>query len=89
MVEVFEVHTPSQLQHCFEIRKAVFVAEQQVPADLEIDALDSAPTTVHLLAAADEKPVGTIRLLPAAPGQVHIGRVAVANLARGEVSDVY
>lgn len=60
-----------------EIRFDVFVDEQSVPAELEIDCFD--PVCVHALAFdASGTVLGTGRLLPDA----HIGRVAVRRLAR-------
>ncbi|MDR6938992.1 GNAT family N-acetyltransferase [Arcanobacterium hippocoleae] len=83
MVEVVVADTPAQVAQCFEIRKEVFVAEQNVPIAEEIDAFDEAPSTVHLLAITAGNALGTIRILPDQPGQVHIGRVAVRAQARG------
>lgn len=60
------------------LRHAVFVAEQKVPAEMEIDELD--PDCVHALAYdANNRVVGTGRLLP----DGHIGRMAVRSDARG------
>ncbi len=54
------------------VRKAVFVVEQGVPEDLEIDEHDA--VSVHFLARSGEgSPVGTARLLSSG----RIGRVAV------------
>jgi predicted GNAT family N-acyltransferase len=53
------------------IRFTVFVEEQGVPFEIEIDA--HAPLCVHAIAFEDGKPVGTGRLLP----DGHIGRMAV------------
>lgn len=60
------------------IRTTVFVDEQKVPADIEIDDWD--PVSLHAL-ALDPAGValGTGRLLP----DGHIGRMAVLRPARG------
>lgn len=60
-----------------EIRRAVFIDEQNVPPEEEWDGLD--PKCQHFLAMLDGQPVGTARLLP----DGHIGRVAVLAGARG------
>lgn len=60
-----------------EIRRIVFIDEQNVPQEEEWDGLD--PECQHFLALLEEQPVGTARLLPDA----HIGRVAVLADARG------
>ena len=59
------------------IRYEVFVDEQNVPVDLEIDGLDG--KAKHALAFIDEVPIGTGRIL----NDGHIGRVAVLKNYRG------
>jgi predicted GNAT family N-acyltransferase len=59
------------------IRLAVFVEEQRVPAEIEMDEHDAA--SVHALAYLDGAAVGTGRLLP----DGHIGRMAVLKAQRG------
>ncbi len=60
------------------IRTEVFVEEQGVPAELEMDSMDA--LCLHAVAYdADGTPVGTGRLLP----DGHIGRMAVRKPARG------
>jgi predicted GNAT family N-acyltransferase len=59
------------------IRFAVFVEEQGVPAELEMDALDA--QCLHALAFHGNLAVGTARLLP----DGHIGRMAVLKARRG------
>ena len=63
--------------HAAAIRFEVFVEEQGVPADIEMDEMDSA--CVHALAYENETPVATGRLLP----DGHIGRMAVRKPWRG------
>lgn len=79
------VTSPEELDAAFAIRVTVFVGEQHVPLELEKDAADAEPGTVHILALLDGTPVGAARLLPPpAPGAAaHIGRVAVLAHARG------
>ncbi len=59
------------------IRFVVFVDEQKVPAEIELDEHDAA--CVHVIARAEGRAVGTGRLLPDA----HIGRMAVLKEWRG------
>jgi len=59
------------------IRVTVFVEEQGVPAELEMDDNDAA--SLHALAYADGRAIGTGRLLP----DGHIGRMAVLKEWRG------
>ena len=59
------------------IRYEVFVGEQNVPEELEIDGLDG--EAKHVLAFVDALPIGTGRILR----DGHIGRVAVLKNYRG------
>lgn len=61
------------------IRQEVFVVEQRVPAELELDEFDA--VSLHALAVDDDTALalGTGRLLP----DGHIGRMAVRRGARG------
>lgn len=59
------------------IRFEVFVDEQRVPAEIELDEHDA--RCVHALAFADGEAIGTARLLP----DGHIGRMAVLKAWRG------
>ena len=59
------------------IRFKVFVDEQNVPEELEIDGLDD--EAKHVLAYLDDEPIGTGRILI----DGHIGRVAVLKKYRG------
>src|SRR5262245_8659561 len=63
--------------HASPIRFAVFVEEQGVPLELELDEMDE--KSIHALAFHDGNPVGTGRLLP----DGHIGRMAVLKAWRG------
>ena len=82
MVRIDVVTSREQLEEAWAIRVEVFVDEQRVPADEEVDDADLAPTTVHVLASDAQGPVGTARLL-GPPDDLHIGRVAVRKRARG------
>jgi predicted GNAT family N-acyltransferase len=69
-----------RLATVLEVRKEVFVEEQAVPLDEELDGKD--PTTFHVLARWDGEPVGTARLFAGEPAK--IGRVAVRLPYRGK-----
>ena len=60
------------------IRFEVFVREQRVPAEIELDAVDS--QSLHAVAFEADIPVGTGRLLP----DGHIGRMAVMKSHRNK-----
>jgi predicted GNAT family N-acyltransferase len=64
--------------HAAPVRMVVFVEEQRVPAELEMDERDAA--CLHAIAFDGERAVGTGRLLP----DGHIGRMAVLKAFRGK-----
>ena len=67
----------SNIKDICAIRYEVFVDEQNVPEELEIDGLDN--EAKHVLAFVDGVPIGTGRIL----NDGHIGRVAVLKKHRG------
>jgi predicted GNAT family N-acyltransferase len=81
--EAVIIASPSQMEAALAIRRAVFVREQGVPEEIEIDEHDEpaawGKTSVHALLLSGVAPVATGRLLleegPA--HNAHIGRVAV------------
>lgn len=65
--------------HAQPIRFEVFVDEQKVPAEIELDEMDA--LCVHAVAyAEDGSPLATGRLLP----DGHVGRMAVKKAGRGK-----
>jgi predicted GNAT family N-acyltransferase len=78
-VEVREARDDAEREAALAIRHAVFVEEQEVPVDLELDGRDA--DAAHLVAVRDGEVVATCRLL-LHDGVVHLGRLAVAASAR-------
>lgn len=74
--------TPTDREACFDIRMEVFVREQAVPPELELDEYDE--TATHfLLRGEDGTPQATARLVNKG-GTAKIGRVAVVQKERGK-----
>jgi predicted GNAT family N-acyltransferase len=63
------------------IRRRVFIEEQHVPEEIEMDAGDA--HAFHALAMLDGVAVGTGRMLPHGDREVKIGRMAVLQESRG------
>ncbi|QWD61393.1 GNAT family N-acetyltransferase [Polynucleobacter sp. MWH-UH25E] len=66
----------------FKIRREVFILEQGVPADLEIDEFD--PAAFHALAYSESAYIGTARLHINGDRSGQIGRMAVLSPFRNK-----
>lgn len=79
MVEIYRVKSEMEMKLVHDIRLEVFVGEQGVPVELEMDELDN--DAVHVIAYADEVPAGCGRLLLKGV-EAKIGRIAVRKSMR-------
>jgi len=79
-IKVKKLNHPKELQEAFSIRLRVFVAEQGVPREIELDTDDKKAT--HFLAYVANRAVGTTRLV-FKRGEAKIGRMAVLKRYRG------
>jgi len=59
-IKIRKVKNKSELDKAFEIRTTVFVKEQNVPLDLEIDGFDS--EAKHFIAYLKDKTIGCARI---------------------------
>lgn len=75
-----KVTRTEDLAACLELRRLVFMEEQGVSEEEEIDGLD--PHCLHLLAEEGGRPLGTARVL-LKEGVAKIGRVCVLKAHRG------
>ena len=90
MADVRVVQTDEQRRDAFAVRHAVFVEEQGVPEELELDEHDDAAT--HFVAYDEGEAVGAARLrryggdsdTADAPPTAKVERVAVLEARRGE-----
>jgi len=79
------IRTEEELQEAFAIRKEVFVDEQQVPIEEEIDAFDRLSGVCrHYLAMEGISPIGAARWREYAPGTAKLQRIAVLKPWRGK-----
>lgn len=79
-VRVRRIDSGKQLEKAYGIRMRVFVKEQGVPEEIELDRDDK--RAVHFLAFAAGKAVGTARVV-ISHGNAKIGRMAVLRSYRG------
>ena len=74
------VQTPAELEGAQALRVQVFVGEQGIPVQAELDSLDA--DAFHALALLNGRVVGTGRLLMDSPQEARIGRMAVEQALR-------
>ena len=79
-LEVIEASTTKQISDCLKIREEVFINEQGVPKEEELDELDN--SSFHALAYLDSIPLATGRLLNISKDNMTIGRMAVLKKYR-------
>lgn len=72
---------PKYYNQCLEIRKEVFVEEQNVPLELEVDEYEK--ESVNILLTLDDRPIGTVRYRDMGDGLIKVERMAVRKIARG------
>lgn len=82
MAAIEVVDDGDSLDDALDVRRAVFVEEQGVPADREIDEYED--VAVHLIARHDGAAVGTARLRALDDGTGKVERVAVRQSHRGD-----
>ncbi|WP_337033094.1 GNAT family N-acetyltransferase [Paenibacillus illinoisensis] len=81
--EISYVTTDEQLQQALGIRHDVFVIEQQVPAEIEIDQFDViSPDVHHVLLSTDGQAVATGRLIYYSKDTAKMQRIAVLQSHR-------
>ncbi|MFB6118963.1 GNAT family N-acetyltransferase [Halosegnis sp.] len=80
-VVVFEHENPA-FEAALDIRERVFVDEQEVPYDREVDGRD--PEATHFLGRVDGEPTAVARLREYEETAVKVERVAVVAAKRGE-----
>lgn len=68
----------------FALRIEVFVREQKVPIELELDEKDHSENTIHIGYFDNNKLIGVARLIDMDKDIIHIGRVAIDKNYRGK-----
>jgi predicted GNAT family N-acyltransferase len=81
-LEILIKSWPEAKDSAFLVRQDVFIEEQGVPAELELDEFD--PLAIHALAYQNGGCIGTGRLVDLGGGQTQIGRMAVLAQYRNQ-----
>ena len=68
----------------FALRIEVFVKEQKIPMELELDEKDNSENTIHIGYFNDNKLIGVARLIDLDKDVIHIGRVVIDKEYRGQ-----
>jgi predicted GNAT family N-acyltransferase len=80
-IKVIAVESPADMARAYAIRRRVFIEEQRVPEEIELDADDA--RAFHALATLDGNAIGCGRMLDHGDDEVKIGRMAVLREYRG------
>ena len=78
------LNNKEELDLGFALRIEVFVKEQNVPIELELDEKDYSENTVHIGYFDDDKLIGIARLIDLDKDVIHIGRVVIDKEYRGK-----
>jgi predicted GNAT family N-acyltransferase len=79
---VKHVTSNTQLEDAFRVRTTVFVEEQQVPKELEIDEFED--VSAHFVVYIADEPVGAGRLRPLSEHEAKIERICIDQSQRGK-----
>ncbi len=74
-LKVIAIESPADMQRAYAIRRRVFIEEQHVPEEIEMDEDDA--HAFHALALLDGAAVGCGRMVEHGASDVKIGRMAV------------
>ena len=79
-LEIHQATSPEDIAACLDLRREVFIVEQNVPESLEVDGLDG--DCIHFLALEDKKPCSAARVR-FIDNYAKIQRVCVPSAMRG------
>ena len=82
MIKILE--SKEELDLGFALRIEVFVREQNVPIELELDDKDHSDNTVHIGYFHEDNLIGVARLIDMDKDVIHIGRVVIDKEYRGQ-----
>ena len=74
-IKILEANNLTLMSDCLNIRKKVFIEEQGVPEEIELDELDK--SSFHAICFLNNHPVATGRLIKVSENHFQIGRMAV------------
>lgn len=74
------VENDNDLEQAFQVRRKVFIEEQGISEDIEIDSQDK--KALHIVVESDKEIIATVRVLFPAPGEAKIERMAVLKTFR-------
>jgi len=80
VITVRQTQDRDEIARALALRHEVFVVEQGVPPEEEVDARDA--DAIHLTAWEGDRLVGTCRLTTDGAGTIRLGRLVVARDAR-------
>lgn len=82
----FSLYEKDFFEICYDLRYKIFVVEQNVPEDRELDGLDN--ESLHVIMYSDKTPIGVARIR-FVNSKVKIERVGIISTFRGKGAGTY
>lgn len=81
-MKAVEVTNKAQYEDALSIRKEVFIEEQKVPFELEVDEFEE--SSIHFVVYDGEEPIAAGRLRPLDQNNAKVERICVKQTFRGK-----
>ena len=85
MVTVKKIENEKELAECLYIRRMAFIVEKNIPESIEVDSLDTFPSSIsHFLLLDDDKPISTFRASEVDSETIKLQRICTLKEYRGK-----
>lgn len=84
MVIVKKIENEKELADCLYIRRMSFIVEKNIPQSIEVDSLDTFPSSIaHFLLLDDDTPISTFRASEVNSETIKLQRICTLKDYRG------
>ena len=85
MITVKKIENKEELAECLYIRRMAFIVEKNIPESIEVDNLDTFPSSIsHFLLLDDGKPISTFRASEVDSETIKLQRICTLKDFRGK-----
>ena len=83
-MKVIVAKNQNDIDLCLKIRRTVFIEEQNVPEELEIDEFDTfSASCIHFMIYDEDNLIGTFRIISEKQNEAHLQRFCILKEYRG------